>query len=56
MPASTLISLDEYLHTSYHPDCDWVDGEVMERNVGEGSHSNIQNFFLYFLTGKSKQW
>ncbi len=28
-----LLSIEEYLHTSYHPDCDFVDGHLEERNV-----------------------
>ncbi len=56
MATSVLTPLAEYLHTMYHPDCDWVDGELRERNVGEATHSNIQKFFIYFLTGKSKDW
>jgi hypothetical protein len=42
MPAATLISVSEYLSTTYRPDCDYVDGEVMERNLGERDHSRIQ--------------
>jgi hypothetical protein len=42
MATSTLISLAEYLSTSYRPDCDFVDGEVRERNVGESEHSILQ--------------
>jgi hypothetical protein len=26
------ISVSEYLHTSYQPDCDYVDGVIEERN------------------------
>ena len=33
-----MISIDEYLHTSFRPDCDFVDGEVRERNVGMRRH------------------
>jgi Uma2 family endonuclease len=48
--ATTLVSLDEYLHTTYHPDAEWVDGELKERAVGEGSHAYVQTFFIkYFL-------
>jgi len=39
MPSRTLVSVDEYLHTSYDPDCDYVDGAIVERNVGERDHS-----------------
>lgn len=46
---SVLISVDEYLSTVYRPDCDYVDGEVVERNVGEKPHSRLQKLFLRFL-------
>jgi len=36
------LSLEEYLRTSYHPDCDFVDGHIEERNMGEFEHSTIQ--------------
>lgn len=53
---STLVPLQVYLDTSYRPDCDWIDGEVKERNMGEGQHSNIQSFFIgLFLTHK-REW
>ena len=44
MATSTMVPLEEYLHTDYKPDCEWVDGELKERSVGEGSHGNIQTF------------
>jgi Uma2 family endonuclease len=37
------ISVEEYLHTSYHPDCDYVDGEVLVRNLGEYDHARLQS-------------
>jgi hypothetical protein len=40
--ATTLISIDEYLKSSYRPDCDFVDGELVERNVGELDHNRLQ--------------
>ena len=49
MPTSELISVSEYLHTSYSPDCDYVDGLVMERNLGEWDHANLQGAFVAFL-------
>src|SRR5579863_5378854 len=49
MPSRTLVSVDEYLHTSYHPDCDYVDGDIVERNVGELDHSELQGeIYAYF--------
>jgi hypothetical protein len=35
MSAAIAISVTEYLNASYRPDCDYVDGELVERNVGE---------------------
>ena len=50
MAASTQISVEEYLKTIYHPDCDYIDGVVEERNLGEYDHGVIQlrlgSFFL----------
>jgi Uma2 family endonuclease len=42
MSTATLISAEEYLRTTYRPDCDYVDGEVLERNVGTKDHSKLQ--------------
>lgn len=42
MKAGTQVSLEEYLETVYRPDCDYVDGEVVERNVGEVEHGDFQ--------------
>lgn len=46
MAASTAISVEEYLHAVYRPDCDYVDGEVVERNVGEFDHSTVQSILI----------
>jgi Uma2 family endonuclease len=51
----TLISVDEYLHTVYEPDCDYVDGVVLERNVGEKDHSKAQLAILSYLWERSKR-
>jgi Uma2 family endonuclease len=43
MPAKTLMSVEEYLRTSFEgADCDYVDGEVIERNMGEILHGDMQ--------------
>jgi Uma2 family endonuclease len=56
MAASTQISVDEYLRTSYRPDCDYVDGEVLERNLGERDHSRPQGLIYAFLFSREKEW
>jgi Uma2 family endonuclease len=46
MSTATLISVEEYLATSYRPDCDFVDGQLIERNVGTKDHSKLQDEIL----------
>jgi Uma2 family endonuclease len=41
--APPLLSIEEYLRTSYHPDADYVDGEIEERNLGEYEHATFQS-------------
>jgi Uma2 family endonuclease len=55
MPAGTLTSVSEYLSTSYDPDCDYVDGEVLERNLGEYDHAKLQKKLILFFGIREKQ-
>jgi len=55
MEAETLISVEEYLNTSYHPDCDFVDGHVLERNWGERTHSRTQGNAIVYLARRSEE-
>jgi len=43
------VTVEEYLHTMYRPDCDYVDGIVLERNIGEKGHSKAQGKLLFYL-------
>lgn len=56
MPTSELISVSEYLHTSYSPDCDYVDGIVMVRTVGEWEHADLQGAFVAYFRARRKDW
>lgn len=38
MAVQPRIPVEVYLTSVYRPDCDYVDGEVLERNVGERNH------------------
>ena len=53
--AAVLTSLAEYLATTYQPDCDFVDGEIEERNVGRKEHSAVQAFFAWFVR-QNQEW
>ncbi len=49
MSVLPLISVEEYLSTLYRPDCDLVDGVLIERNVGQKDHSKLQGeVFAWF--------
>jgi Uma2 family endonuclease len=52
MSAATLISVEEYLSTSYEPDMEYVDGVLVETNVGEWKHGMAQSNIIYALRQK----
>ena len=50
MATKTLMSVEEYLHTSFDGcDCEYVDGEIIERNMGERHHATIQGRLIVLL-------
>jgi Uma2 family endonuclease len=50
------IPLQEYLATSYRPDCEYVDGEVRERNVGKYEHARVQALLAAWFNLHEKAW
>jgi Uma2 family endonuclease len=54
--APVLLSIDEYLRTSYTPDVDFIDGEIEERNLGEYEHAKIQTLIATLFTNNAKAW
>jgi Uma2 family endonuclease len=55
MAVTTQVSVEEYLRTSYDPDCEYVCGEVLDRNVGELDHSWIQRALLLYVAAREKK-
>ena len=53
LPAT--ISVEEYVRTIYEPDCDYVDGELIERNVGEKDHGKAQQEVLFSLRQRRRE-
>jgi hypothetical protein len=51
-----LVSVEEYLHTLYRPDCDYVDGALEERNVGEVTHAMAQQDLVAYLRERRALW
>jgi Uma2 family endonuclease len=56
MAVATQISVDEYLNTTYRPDRDYVDGEVLERNLGERDHSQPQALLAAYFLARKNEW
>jgi len=56
MASSTLVSVSEYLKNSYRPDCDYVDGRLEERNVGEHDHAALQAALILWFGQFQKEW
>lgn len=55
MATGTQVALEEYLSTVYEPDCDYVDGELEDRNGGEFDHGDLQSEIVhYFRTHRRK--
>jgi Uma2 family endonuclease len=54
--AATLVPIEEYLSTNYDPDREYVDGEVVERNLGEKTHGTIQGNLIYYFRLHRDEW
>ena len=51
-----LMSMNDYLSTAFRPDCEYVDGVIMERNLGEKDHSMLQMAISAALFNRRKEW
>jgi Uma2 family endonuclease len=56
MSTVALVPVEEYLASSYRPDCEYVDGEVEERNLGEHEHATLQGEVLFWFKQHAKEW
>ena len=54
--ATTKVSLEEYLNTSYRPDVEYIDGELKERNVGELEHARMVKAILRWFDQYESAW
>lgn len=55
MSVGTIVPVAEYLATSYDPEVEYVDGVLVERNVGDWLHSLIQRNLIVALSRKYPQ-
>lgn len=56
IPQLVRIPVEEYLTTSYRPDCDYVDGRIEERNLGEKEHSILQQALVFLFRMNRDAW
>jgi Uma2 family endonuclease len=54
--SAAVVSVEEYLSSSYEPDCDYVDGVIEERNWGDWDHSRLQGVLMTYLGNRERQW
>jgi Uma2 family endonuclease len=53
---AALISLEEYMATSYRPDREYIDGEVRERNMGKWDHARLQALLTSWFESQESSW
>jgi Uma2 family endonuclease len=56
MATTTAVTFEEYLSTSYEPDAEYVDGQILERNVGEYDHNLLQLLLVNWFNLNGKTW
>jgi Uma2 family endonuclease len=56
MTTGALISEQDYLHTVYEPDVEFVDGRIVERCMGEQDHSAWQEALILWFGSHRKEW
>ena len=55
MALLTAVPVEEYLRKSYDPDREYVDGQLVERHVGEHNHSRLQALITGLLLGRERE-
>jgi Uma2 family endonuclease len=56
MATATQIPVSQYLDTTYHPDREYIDGELRERNVGKWQHARIQWLLAAWFATHERAW
>ena len=54
--ATTGISIEEYNRTSYHPDCEYLGGELRERPVVQTVHGLLQVLLASWFSSHKQEW
>jgi Uma2 family endonuclease len=55
-PVAPLVSVDEYLNTSYHPDVEYVDGVLVEKGMPTVAHNLLEQVLLFWFAPFAQQF
>ncbi len=56
MATAAKVSLQEYLNTSYHPDVEYIDGELKEKSVVAPAHGKTQTLLGVWFWLHRQEW
>ena len=56
MATTTLVSLEEYLASTYEPDLEYLNGELKERPMVMTAHGALQSFLSQWFANHRKEW
>jgi Uma2 family endonuclease len=50
------VSVDEYLSMEFEHDCEYADGVIEERDLGEFEHAYVQGILITLFNNKRREW
>lgn len=56
MASGTQLPLADYLSTSCRPDCEYIDGVLLERDLGEYDHSRLLARLIAYVMRHERDW
>jgi Uma2 family endonuclease len=56
MSPRTFVSLEKYLARTWRPDREYIDGELLRRNLGEFDHADLQSALCAWLRERRRKW
>ncbi len=56
MATTTFVPVEEYLHSDYEPDAEYVDGEIEERPMGQFDHGAWQQALQFWFRDHAREW
>ncbi len=54
--SATAVTIEEYLRTDYHPDVEYIDGELKEKSMVGLPHGEVQAILSAWFRAHRKEW